>query len=55
MVVRVGRTSGARTAAVLIRLNWFGAIRTEFRATGNEFASVLREAAVNPFGDRKFA
>ena len=55
IVVRVGRTSGARTAAVLIRLNWFGAIRTEFRDTGNEFASVLREAAVNPFGARKFA
>ena len=55
IVVRVGLTWGARTGEVLTRLSWFGATRTEFRDTGSEFTSVLREAAVNPFGACMFA
>jgi hypothetical protein len=55
IVVRVGRTSGERTADSDVRLNWVGETRTEFRATGSEFTSVFREAAVNPFGARRFA
>ena len=55
IVVRVGLTSGARTAEVLTRLSWFGATRTELRDTDSEFTSVLREAAVNPLGACMFA
>jgi hypothetical protein len=55
MVVRVGRTCGERTAANDVRFSWFGETRTEFRETGSELTSVFREAAVNPFGERRFA
>jgi hypothetical protein len=55
IVVRVGRTSGERTADSDVRLSWFGETRTEFRETDSELTSVLREAAVNPFGERRFA
>jgi hypothetical protein len=55
MVVRVGRTCGERTAASDVRFSWFGETRTEFRETGSELTSVFREAAVNPFGERRFA
>jgi len=55
IVVRVGRTSGERTADSDVRLSWFWETRTEFRETDSEFTSVLREAAVNPFGARMLA
>lgn len=55
IVVRVGCTPGVRTEFSDVRLSWFGATRTEFRATGSEFTNVFRDAAVNPFGARMFA
>jgi hypothetical protein len=55
MVVRVGVTPGVRTDVSDVRLSWFGETRTEFRDTGSELTSVFREAAVKPFGERRFA
>lgn len=49
MLVRVGRTPKDRTGLIL--LIWFGETRIALRATDCEFSSVLRETAVNPFGE----
>ena len=55
MVVRVGCTPGVLTDVSDVRLSWFGETRTPLCATESEFTSVLREAAENPPGARRFA
>lgn len=55
IVVRVGCIPGLLTDASDVRLRWLGVTRMPLCATESEFTSVLREAAENPPGARRFA